>query len=328
MRSQNVVVIGSLNLDLCVHLDHLPAPGETLGSAWLTRAAGGKGANQALACARLGTPTHMLGALGNDDAAIVLRDTLSGVGVDISPLISLPEPSGTAVILLTPSGENSIVVAPGANQGLNAAHVWPHASLLSQAGMLLTQLETPLLVLATVLEIAGRSSTPVMLDPAPAMPLARELLQQLTWFTPNETEAAFYAHHFELHAPIHSAGDTADQAETLCQKFQSLGIPNILLKLGSRGAAARTADGTFSWLPAPPVPVVDSTGAGDICNAAFATALLRRLPLRNALEFAVTAASLSVGRPGAMTSAPTRAEVEQLLQTQGLQPQKRDALKR
>jgi ribokinase len=312
MSSPRVVVIGSLNLDLCVHIDHLPSAGETIGSATLTRAPGGKGANQAVACARLGCSTHLLGALGDDDAATLVRTTLHESGVDLSALIKVTEPTGTAVILLTPSGENSIVVAPGANYALSSDHVQRYAPLLRQAGMLLTQLETPLPVLAAVLELAGQSGIPVMLDPAPAMPLPRELLQQLTWFTPNETEAAFYARHFQLPAPPHAdTEDSAAQTEDLCRQFQSLGPANILLKLGRRGAAALCADGTFARLPAASVRVVDTTGAGDICNAAFATALLRQLPIRDALHFAITAASISVGRAGAMPSAPTLSEVEE-----------------
>lgn len=315
MSSPRVVVIGSLNLDLCVRVDHLPAPGETIGSAILTRAPGGKGANQAVSCARLGCTTHMLGALGDDDAATLLRASLYESGVDLSALTPVAEPTGTAVILLTPSGENSIVVAPGANYALSAEHVQMHAPLLAQAGMMLTQLETPLTVLAAVLELAARTGVPAMLDPAPAMPLTCELLQQVTWFTPNETEAAFYASHFSLtaHADV---GDPAAQAEALCRQFQSLGPANILLKLGSRGAAALCADGTFVHVAAPSVRVVDTTGAGDICNAAFAAALLRQLPVRDALHFAIIAASISVGRAGAMPSAPTLAEVETALSAQ------------
>lgn len=309
VKSPGIVVIGSLNLDVCLHVDHLPAPGETVGSARMTHTPGGKGANQAVACARLGAPTYMLGALGEDEAATLLRGTLNDAGVDTSALLYCPEPTGTAIILITPSGENSIVVAPGANHALTASHVEQQASVVTQAGMALVQLETPVAVLGAVLALAGPANVPVMLDPAPATPLPPELLQRLAWFTPNETEAAFYCQHLGLRAP---QGSGSARAEALCRQFQAVGPANVLLKLGSGGAAARLADGTFAWLPAPPVNVVDTTGAGDICNAAFATALLRKLPFEDALRFAICAASLSVTRVGAMDAAPTRIEVEEL----------------
>ena len=310
-----LLVLGSLNLDLQLHIATLPRPGATQSSTAFTRAPGGKGANQSAAAAQLGSRTRMLGCLGRDEAADLLRKALTGASVDTTLLIETDEPTGTAVILLTPGGNNSIVIAPGANAALTAIHIRQQRAVLSHAAMILTQLETPIAALAETLAIAGEAGVPVMLDPAPAAPLSPELLRQLTWFTPNESEAAFYAHE---NAGKHSGAKpsatmTVADAQDLCRLFQSMGPKNILLKLGSAGAHALTEQGDFLSAPAPRIEVKDTNGAGDTLNAAFASALLRGEPVEAALRFAVAAASLSCTRSGGLGSAPTRDEVEQLL---------------
>ena len=303
-----LVVVGSLNLDLRLHVAHPPAPGETQLATAASRSPGGKGANQAVAAARLGARTGMLGCIGDDADGHTLLDALDAAGVDTAAIARCAQPTGTATILLTPSGENSIVVAPGANHALAPAHLQQHAGLLARAGMLLTQLETPIAVLEALLALATRAGVPVLLDPAPAAPLPPAVLQHLAWFTPNETEARFYAGGH----PAAALG-TLEKARELCGHFQSLGPRNILLKLGSQGACVLSEQGEWLHAAAPGVQVVDTTGAGDTLNAAFATALLRGDSLWAALRFAVAAASLSTTRAGAMGSAPTREQVELLL---------------
>ena len=301
-----LVVVGSLNLDLNLSIAHLPIPGETQIAAALTRSPGGKGANQAAASARLGAPTSMLGCIGDDDDGRAILHALHDAGVDTSAVARCAQPTGAAVILLTPAGQNSIVVAPGANHALTPAHLQQHAGLLASAGMLLTQLETPISVLEALLTLATEAHIPVMLDPAPAALLPPALLRQLAWFTPNETEAAFYAGQ-------DPSPTSEPEARALCTRFQSMGPRNILLKLGSQGACLLSEAQEWLFAPAPRVQAVDTTGAGDTLNAAFAAALLQGEPLARALRFAVAAASLSTTRPGAMHAAPNREQVERFL---------------
>ncbi len=298
---QRILVVGSLNLDLIYHLPHLPAAGATITALHTAHAAGGKGANQAAAAAKLGGNVAMIGAVGNDEAAQTLRDALSVIDADTNAIATLAEPTGTAIILLTPDGQNSIVVAPGANGALTPEHIAAQEPLFQDAALVLTQLETPLAVLEATLTLAEAACVAVMLDPAPAAPLSPQLLQRIAWFTPNETEAAFYAQH--TGAPRHFEG------EALCRHFQSLGIRNVLLKLGARGAALLIEDGAYMEAAAPHVQVKDTTAAGDTLNAAFATRLAAGATHAEALQYAVTAASLATTKAGAFTSLPTHAEV-------------------
>ena len=177
--SCTLLVIGGLNLDLRLPVPRLPVPGETQTATVFTRQPGGKGANQAVAVAHLGARTAMLGCVGNDDAARLLLGTLQEAGIAIETIAHCAEPTGTAVILLAPSGENSIVVAPGANSMLSPAHLLRHKTMLTGAGMILPQLETPMAVLEQTLAIATEIGVPVMLDPAPAAPLSQKLLRQV-----------------------------------------------------------------------------------------------------------------------------------------------------
>ncbi len=294
-----IVVVGSLNQDLTFDVPRLPVAGETMTATASRRTPGGKGANQAVAAGRLGAAVHMIGALGSDDAATMLRATLGASHVETGALVASAEPTGTAIILLTPAGENSIVLAPGANHTLAPGHLEARQQLIGAAALILTQLETPLATLAALLAIAEQRGIPVMLDPAPAQPLSRAILEQITWFTPNQGEASFYA----------EGGSSLDDAKARCEHLQSLGPKNILLKLGERGAAVLTEQGEWLFAPAPTVTVVDTVGAGDTLNAAFATALTRGDSLADALHFAVAAAALSVTRSGAMDAAPWEHEV-------------------
>jgi ribokinase len=305
MRERPVVVIGSLNLDRVFHVAALPAAGVTQTVLSYSEGVGGKGANQAAAAARLGADVYMLGCLGEDSAGERIAAALRDAGVDTSTLGRTPDaPTGNAAILVTPAGENSILVVPGANHRLAPSHLRMHRDLLTGASMLLVQMETPLDVLAEALAIAGPAHVPVMLDPAPAVPLPPELLHELAWFTPNESEARFYLQATGGCAPL------GDEPEAPCRYFQSLGPRNVLLKLGARGAALLTGDGRFFHVPAPRVEVVDTTGAGDTLNGALAAALARGAGEEDALRFAVAAASLSTTRPGALASLPDRAEAE------------------
>jgi ribokinase len=298
-------VIGSCNLDLQLHIAQLPRPGETIPTLAFARSAGGKGANQAAAAARLGAAVAMLGAVGHDDAGAFLMESLRAAGVDTEPILRLAEPTGTAAILLTGDGQNSIVLAAGANGMLTPAHVRDQATRIAQASYLLTQLETSLAVLDQVLSLAAQTDIPVLLDPAPATRLSGEALRQVAWFTPNATEAGFY---LSRAIRITEGADALDCLHAL----HALGPRNILLKLGEQGACVLAQESAY-WVRAPRVHAVDTTGAGDTMNAALAVALSRGRPASEALRFAVAAATCSVLRAGAMDAAPTLEEVSRFL---------------
>ena len=334
MPTGHIVVIGSLNLDRTFRVDVLPRPGVTQTVLDYAEGTGGKGANQAAAAAAMGARTYMLGCLGQDAAGDTIAGSLSKAGVATSALVRTANaPTGTAAILLTATGENSSLGVPGANHALTPQHLADRRELLTGASMLLLQMETPLAVLAEALAIAKPAGVPVMLDPAPAAPLPTDLLAQLSWFTPNESEARFYLEHTGGD-PALSPGDAvsssdgaaqpgADQAglsparqetsQAVCRHFHALGPANVLLKLGAQGAALLTAKEELLRQPAPQLAVIDTTGAGDTLNGVLAAELVRGALPTEALRFAVAAASLSTTRPGALASLPTRAEVQILL---------------
>ena len=298
-----LVVIGSLNLDRTLELDELPSAGRTQTATGYREGMGGKGANQATAAARLGADTYMLGCLGADAAGDLIAEELKRAGVRTEELVrSGDAPTGTATILVTAAGENAIVVVPGANHGLGPGELEARGGLIRSAGMVLLQLETSLEVIAKAVAMAAEAGVPVMLDPAPAVPLAAEVLRGVAWFTPNESEARFYL-----------GGEDGRGEEEVCRCFQAMGPRNILLKLGGDGAAMLTEDGRFVRVHAPKVTVVDTTGAGDTLNGAFAVELGRGEDAEAALRFAVAAASLSTTRAGASGAQPRREEVEAML---------------
>jgi len=209
-------------------------------------------------------------------------------------------PSGVAPILVAENGENSIVVVPGANGKVDCATVDRNAALIRSAGIVLCQLELPIETVSHVIALCGDAGVPVMLDPAPAALLPDATWSQVAWFTPNETEAAFYLNH---------ESKPEDSAKQLLGK----GLKGVVLKRGSEGAYVATADGKAAWVKAFPVEAVDTVGAGDCFNGAFAVALLEGNDPWTAARFASAAAAISVTRRGAQASMPSRAEVDAFL---------------
>ena len=302
-----IVVVGSINMDLVATADHIPAPGETILGTDFQMHPGGKGANQAVAAARLGAssgiPVQMIGQLGSDDIGKQLRAGLSKVGIDTTPVGTVPGPSGVALISVAASGENSIIVVPGANSQVTPAYLDQHAAYIRKAGLVLAQLEIPIetiLHLATLCEQAG---VPLILDPAPAQELPAALFKQVAWFTPNETEAEFYLKQKKNPKP------TDESAHALLAK----GPRGVILKLGSKGAFLASSSGSEISIKPFQVHAVDSTGAGDAFNGAFAAALtLGQSPLEASI-FASAAAAISVTRAGAQASMATLEEVHEML---------------
>jgi ribokinase len=297
---QPIVVVGSINMDLVAHTRQIPVPGQTVTGAGFDTTPGGKGANQAVAAARLGYPVQMVGAVGEDVFGQALLDNLAGAGVGTAAVQRVPGPSGVAPILVAENGENSIVVVPGANGKVDPASIDRQAALIRSAGMVLCQLELPIETVIHTLALCAAAGVPVMLDPAPAAALPDETFRQVAWFTPNETEAAFYL------------GETLS-AEDGAQRLLARGLHGVVLKRGAEGAFVAVADGKAAWVKPFHVEAVDTVGAGDCFNGAFAVSLLEGKDPWTAARFASAAAAISVTRRGAQASMPSRAEVDAFL---------------
>jgi ribokinase len=298
---KKLLVVGSINIDLVASANRLPAPGETILGSSFDVFNGGKGANQAVAIAKLGAPVDMIGSLGTDLFAERLLSGLKTAGVDTHAVQMVAGPCGVAHISRADNGENSIIVIPGANHLVSAAFIDSHLDAVQRASMILVQLETPLDAVIRLAEQAWEAKTPLMLDPAPARPLPEVLLKRTTWLTPNETEAQMLLGRVNL--------DPAEAA----QKLLATGVRNVALKLGAQGVYLAGRDCSGQQIPAFKVKAVDTTAAGDCFNAAFAVALTGGKPPAEAARYASAAAAISVTRAGAQPSLPTSAEVEAFL---------------
>jgi ribokinase len=301
-----VVVVGSINIDLVSTADRIPAIGETISGKNFQIHPGGKGANQAVAVGRLGYPVRMIGRLGNDAFGQQLRVNLESAGVDVAGVMTSEGTSGVAVILVGGKGENSIVITAGANALLSPQDLNANIDILRSAGLVLTQLETPLETVEYLAHLCAREGIPLILDPAPAGELPRDLFRSVDWFTPNETEAAFFL------------GNSNDSTETydpskVARTLIGKGVKGVVLKLGSRGAYLDCGNGEAQSIDPFLVNAIDTTAAGDAFNGAFATALMLGKGPTESARFASAAAAISVTRAGAQPSMPTMTELEQLL---------------
>jgi len=301
-----IVVVGSINTDLVSIARKIPAAGETVLGTDFQIHPGGKGANQAVAVARLGYPVRLIGRLGSDAFGAQLRGHLEGAGVDTVGVATSEGTSGVAIIVVSEQGENSIVVTPGANAKVTPQDLESNIGIIRQAGIVLTQLETPIETLEYLAELCAREGVPLILDPAPAMELRAGIFKRIEWFTPNETEAAFF---IEEEAPDAKKLDPA----TAASRLLSRGSRGVVLKMGARGVYLASRDGVGELVPAFAVKAIDTTAAGDAFNGGFATGLmLGKTPLQSA-QFASAVAGISVTRIGAQPSMPTRSEVEEFI---------------
>ncbi len=312
MAKSNILVVGSLNMDQVVRVPRIPVLGETLlGAGSLQLIPGGKGANQAVAMARLGASVSMAGRVGSDPFGKQLLTALQADGIGTALMVVDPnEASGTAFIFLTPDGDNAIVVAAGANMrvGTDAQQNASIAQALSQVQALVLQLEIPLATVITLTATAYQAGVPVVLNLAPAQPLPHEMLKQLHVLVVNETEASLLSG---------QKVESLDDARIVGGVLHDQGITNVVITLGSQGAILVTSDehGKTSIVhcPAPNVQVVDTTAAGDCFVGALTVALMEGQPPEEALRFAVYAGALKVTRFGAQSGLPTRAEVNAFL---------------
>jgi len=301
MRSE-IFVVGSLNADLVTRLERFPAPGETVAALDFAVHPGGKGANQAYAAARLGGRVAMLGCIGGDAYGELLTQSLRSAGVDVSPVNRDAEaPTGLALITLDASGENHIVVVPGANARLTPEMVKAHEARIAAAAVVLLQLEVPLDAVLAAARLARDGGATVILDPAPARPLPAPLLECVDLLTPNQSELQTL-----------TGRAATGPAELAARSLANGGRLRVIVKMGDAGALLVDADGQAFW-PALRVEAVDATGAGDAFNAALAVALAEGRPLPEAGRLAVAAGALCVTRAGAQPSMPTRQEVESAL---------------
>jgi ribokinase len=287
-------------MDLVTRTPRIPAIGETLIGTSFETTPGGKGANQAVAAARLGYRTAMVAKVGDDAYGPALLENLKRAGVDTAAMTQTAGSSGLAPMFVAEDGLNAIMVVPGANGKMDRAAVDSHAELIRSAGMVLCQLEIPMDTLDYTLEFCAKAGVPVMLDPAPAAALCEAVWKQVAWFTPNETEAAFYV------------GDSTNVEDT-ANRLLAKGLRGVVLKRGGEGAYVAVAGGTAAWAKPFKVEAIDTVGAGDCFNGAFATALLEGKDPFAAARFANAASAISVTRKGAQASMPWRAEVDKFL---------------
>jgi len=299
----SVVIFGSINMDLVVRAPRLPAPGETLIGHTFFTAPGGKGANQAVACARLGAHAPMIGRVGDDVFGATLRDSLRDYGVDVAGIGVSAGPSGVAAIAVDDKAENTIVIIAGANGTIGTDDLALLEDALAEAKVLLLQLEVPVDAVVAAAQAARRHGVTVMLDPAPARALPPELYAATDIITPNETEAA---------ALVGFAVQDQSSAERAGRALLGRGVRAVVIKMGSKGVYwTDGARGGFA--PAFQVEAVDTVAAGDAFNGGLATALDAGLDLERAIRWGLAAGALSVTKSGAQQSMPAREDVLALL---------------
>ncbi|MDR0796595.1 MAG: ribokinase [Tannerella sp.] len=298
--SNRILVVGSTNTDMVVNTKSLPRPGETvLGGSFLLNA-GGKGANQAVAAARLGGDVSFICKTGNDIFGREAIKLFEKEGIDTSCILTDPDhPSGVALIMVDASAENCIAVASGANANLLPSDIMAAKQAIDDAGYVLMQLEIPLQTVEFVADSAFRKGKKVILNPAPAQALSPSLLSCLYAITPNETEAEIISG-----VRITDAQSTIEAARAIA----NLGVRHVIITLGSKGALLYS-EAQPTVIPAQKVEAVDTTAAGDVFNGAFTLALSEGLGLVEAVGFACKAAAISVTRSGAQASAPFRGEL-------------------
>lgn len=295
MKSHKILVLGSANTDMVVKTNRLPKPGETILGGDFFLFPGGKGANQAVACARLGGAVTFVCNLGND---VFGKEALEGFkkdNIDTS-FITLDDsqPSGVAVITVNENAENTIVVAPGANATLNAEKVLQLASVFEQTEIILTQLETPIEATEAMVMMAKKYKKKLIINPAPARELSSEILEGLFLITPNETET-------ELLTGIYpDSPEKCQQASTILLKK---GVEHVIITLGKEGAFYASENESY-LVKTEPVKAIDTTAAGDVFNGALALSLAENKPWKEAITFANKAAAFSVTKMGAQSSAP------------------------
>ena len=331
LKKPKILVVGSFMMDLIASTKQAPKSGETIIGLKFQTAPGGKGANQAVQCARLGAHVTMVGQVGDDAFGKIMTDTAAAAGVDVSHVtVDKNESSGVGHILLevTEHGaQNRITVCPGANFTLTVEDVAWLKEDIKNYDLLMMQFELPMEVIEAVAGWAHEAGVPVMVNPAPAAPISAKLLSCATYLSPNEHEAAIIADH-SLRADEN--GVNMEDVQAVSEAFQARGVENLIITLGENGSIVAGKNGIHHTACVKMPHVADPTAAGDSFVAAFCTGLCAGLPQGEALAFASHTAAITVSRMGAMPSLPTVSEVQALLMERGYQgfdPRELDALK-
>lgn len=297
--NKKLTVLGSINADHIISVPYFSKPGETLTGENYRIAYGGKGANQAVAAARLGAKVAFIGCIGSDGIGETMKNTFAQERIDTSPITTIQqEMTGIAFIQVAQSAENSIVIASGANAYLDEQIVRQNEAQIAQSDSLLLQLETPLSAVTLAAQIAKKHGVQVVLNPAPAQPLPDSLLSQIDIITPNETEA-------EILTGVRVTDEQS--AVKSAAVFHQKGIGCVIITLGAKGVFI-SRNGEHRIIKGFSVQAVDTTAAGDTFNGGFVTALLEGQSFEEAIRFAQAAAAISVTRPGAQPSIPTKQE--------------------
>ena len=296
-----ILVVGSLNVDMVMNVDHMPAEGETILCDGMTLVPGGKGANQACAAGRLGTDVAMLGAIGDDDYGALQLKSLSEAGVEVGGLLKKEgQNTGTAFITVNKSGNNGIVVVPGANSAFRPEDIEANRELIEQCEIMILQLEIPLDTVCYAAKLAKSLGKTVILDPAPVPEhFPEELYEYVDIVKPNETELGMLTGIAEAQKHLTEAA----------QVLKARGVKNVLVTLGGDGVYINPESGEEIRIPACKVKAVDTTAAGDSFTAALAAMLLNGESLEAAAEFANRVSAIVVTRKGAQSSIPTIDEV-------------------
>lgn len=300
---KNIIVVGSSNTDMVINADHLPVPGETIMGGSFMMNFGGKGANQAVAAARLNGNVHFIAKIGKDLFGKRSIEQYEDEGIHVEQIYSDPVlPSGVALIIVDANGENSIVVASGANSSLSPEDIKKAHSVIEKGDIMLIQLEIPIETVEYAAHLAKEKGIKVILNPAPARALSDRLLKNLYMIIPNETEAEI------LSGVKVTDWESAQKAADI---IHAKGANIVVITLGSKGALIKE-EGQYHKVPVPKVKAIDTTAAGDTFCGAVCVALTENMSVLNAVKFANKCASITVTRMGAQSSLPYRREIDVL----------------
>ncbi len=304
MTNKPLVIVGSVNMDLVLGCQHLPAPGETVVGRDFRVLPGGKGANQAVAAARLGAAVEFVGCVGDDPFGAQAAAALRAEGITLTHLHRVVGvATGVAIVLVEESGQNSIALGPGANHALSIEHIDAASDSIAAAGMLVCQFESPLAAVQRAIGIAFAADVPVLLNPAPAQPLPDALLAMVSLLVPNEGEAAALA-------GAMGVTGSADDGATSASALRKRGSRTVIVTLGAKGVLLADEGGCVQY-PAYAARALDTTGAGDAFVGALAAALLQGHELPAAIDFAQRAAAFSVEHHGAQAAMPRVADLRE-----------------
>ena len=300
----DIVVVGSLNMDTVVSVPHIPKIGETILATDVNYYAGGKGANQAVAAARLGSSVSMIGKVGKDKNGQVLLDSLKKEGIDTTGIEFSEDITGTAFINVSDKGENNIVVYPGANKDLDISQIERHRKIIENSKVCILQLEIPYEVVKYVINLCYEKNVKVVFNPAPAIKeIEDEIISKTHILIPNETELGLLAGTKE---------NISEELETIAKEVYSKGCENLIITLGNKGGLYLQKD-KMEYFESKKVNSVDTTAAGDSFIGALVTGIVEGKAISEAIEFASFAAALTVTKSGAQNSLPIRAEVEEFI---------------